>query len=702
MRHIELNNMITQLGEDGFYQLDKDQEAIVEFIKEVKSRSKNFNSVTERMKWMIENDFYEDVYKKYTESQVTHIHNIAYGYNFQFKSFMQAYKFFTDYSLRTNDKKTYLEDFAEHNAIVALHLGKGSTKRAEKRVREMMEQRVQPATPTYLNAGRSRRGEMVSCFLLTMDDSTNSIEYNLTCMAQLSRLGGGVACDLSNLRALSDPIKGVDNAAKGIIGVAKMMEQKFSYYDQMGQRKGSGAAYVNIFHMDSARLLDSKKVNADDNIRLKTLSIGLTVPNKFYNLAKQNEDFYGFSPYDIFENYGLKMSEVDFDLMYDRFLADARIRKKLVMNARDFLNKIAQIQMQSGYPYMFNITNANKKHALKRIGRIIMSNLCTEIMQLQEISIINDYNIEDIIKRDISCNLASLNITNVMLSKMIRESVHGGVDLLTEVSDETNIENAPGIKKANRELHSIGLGAMDLHGWLAKNKIMYDSFEARDFARTFFMMMNFYSIERSMEIAIEKGETFKDFDQSDYADGSYFRKYLVNDYSPKTEVIQAMFEGMPIPTPADWDALMKKVMEHGMYHAYRLTIAPTQSISYVQNATSSVLPIIDLIEIRTYANSKTFYPVPHLRKDNRWYYKSAYETDMKDVIDMVAIIQEHIDQGISTVLFVKQDISTAKLSRYFIYAAEKSLNSLYYTRVKKKDVKAPIGEDNTECIVCAV
>jgi ribonucleoside-diphosphate reductase alpha chain len=694
--------MVTQRGEDGFFQLDKDREAVVEFMKEVESRSMKFNNITERIKWMVENDFYEDVHQKYTEDQVEYIHLIAYSYDFKFKSFMQAYKFYTDYGLKSNDKKTYLESFAEHNAIVALHLGKGRLKKAERLVRSLMEQRYQPATPTYLNAGRSRRGEMVSCFLLTMDDTTNSIEYNLACMAQLSRIGGGVACDLSNLRALSDPIKGLENAAKGIVGVAKQMEQKFSYYDQGGQRKGAGASYVTIFHIDAGRLLDTKKVNADDNIRLKQLSIGLTVPQKFYEIAEADQDFYGFSPYDIQKHYGLRMTDIDFDTMYDALLNDPRIRKELIMNARDFLNKIAQTQMQSGYPYIFNITNANKKHALNRIGRVLMSNLCTEIMQLQEVSVINDYTVEDIIKRDISCNLGSLNITNVMESKKIRESVHEGVDALTVVSAETSINNAPGVRKANEELHSIGLGAMDLHGYLAKNKIMYESFEALDFARTFFMMMNYYSIERSMQLAITMKETFKDFNQSDYADGSYFQKYLVNNYYPKSDKVKALFEGIYIPTPADWKALSYDVMQYGLYHAYRLAIAPTQSISYVQNATSSVLPLVDLIETRTYANSKTFYPAPHLCADNQWFFKSAYNTDMKKVIDMVAVIQEHIDQGISTVLFVQQDISTAKLASYYIYAAQKGLRSLYYTRVKKKDVKAPVGEESTECVACAV
>lgn len=167
------------------------------------------------------------------------------------------------------------------------------------------------------------------------------------------------------------------------------------------------------------------------------------------------------------------------------------------MSARDMLTKIASTQLESGYPYIVNKTNANRVHALKDIGQIKMSNLCTEIFQLQETSEINDYGIEDIIRRDISCNLASLNIVNVMEQRKVKDSVHVGIEALTVVSDLSKIENAPGVQRANRELHSVGLGAMNLNGYLAKNKIAYESAEAREFASTFFMMMNFYSIEKA-------------------------------------------------------------------------------------------------------------------------------------------------------------------------------------------------------------
>ncbi len=281
-----------------------------------------------------------------------------------------------------------------------------------------------------------------------------------------------------------------------------------------------------------------------------------------------------------------------------------------------------------------------------------------------------------------------------MENKALREAVHAGMEALTAVSDMTVIQNAPTVKKANDELHSVGLGAMNLHGFLAKNKIAYESEEAKDFARTFFMMLNYYSIEKSMEIAKERGETFKDFEKSEYAKGTYFEKYETTDFRPSLDKVKKLFEGMHVPTQEDWSNLKEQVQICGLYNAYRLAIAPTQSISYVQNATSSVMPIVSQIESRTYANATTYYPMPFLSKETFWYYKSSYDIDQFKLIDLIAEIQQHVDQGISTILYVNSDISTRELARYYIYAHKKGLKSLYYTRTRKLSVE--------ECVACVV
>ncbi|MED4039859.1 class 1b ribonucleoside-diphosphate reductase subunit alpha (plasmid) [Niallia taxi] len=697
MRHIELNNEVTQLNEKGFFRLEKDKEAVAEFlVSEIEPKLIRFESVAQKFTYMVEKDFYyPQVLDQYSIADIEDITNAVYNYEFKFQSYMAISKFYKDYALKTDDKKNYLETYEDRIIIVALFLGQGDAAKAKKTAIAMIEQRYQPATPTFLNAGRSRRGEMVSCFLLEMDDSLNSIFHNINTSGQLSKIGGGVALNLSKLRARNEQIKGIDNAASGVVPVMKLLEDTFSYANQLGQRKGAGAAYLNIFHWDVVEFLDTKKINADEKSRIQTLSIGLIVENKFFQLAKENKDFYVFAPFSVFKEYGVHLDDMRMDEMYDELVANPNVKKRVAMTAREMITKIAQIQLESGYPYFMNKSNANKAHALKDIGQIKMSNLCTEIFQLQETSEITDYGQEDIIRRDINCNLGSLNIPNVMQpGDVFRDSVHVGIEALTTVSDISDVQNAPSVKKANEELHAIGLGAMNLHGYLSKNRISYESDEARDFTATFFMMMNYYSIEKSMMIAKERNETFKDFDKSEYAKGTYFAKYKEVSYAPKTDKAKQLFEGIYIPTCEDWTELAALVQEYGMYNAYRLAVAPTQSIGYIQNATASVMPVVNQIESRTYANSTTYYPMPYMDETNFWFYKSAFDMNQFKVMDLIAAAQEHVDQGISTILYVNSDVSTKELARYYIYANEIGLKSLYYTRTRNLAID--------ECIACAV
>ena len=678
---------------DGFYDLEKDKEAMNLYLEEVASKTKAFPNELERLSWLVKNDFYFDCFSLYDEHFLKEITAKAYTYDFQFASYTAATKFYQSYALKTNDKKQFLENYEQHMLIVALYLAQGDNYFALELLDTLMKQIYQPATPTMLNAGRSRRGELVSCYLLSLDDSLNSINYNEGVARTLSKYGGGVALNLSRLRARGESIKEVEGCAKGVIPVAKSLEMSFQYADQLGQRPGAGAVYLNVFHADLPEFLDTKKVNADEGLRLATISTGLIVPDKFMELAKKNEPFYMFYPHNVHKYYGVHLDDMNIGEMYDTLVADPRIKKR-EGSARDILNQVAKMQLQSGYPYLMFKDNANKVHALKDIGDIHQSNLCVEIMQLQEVSEIGNYGEEWKIKRDISCNLGSLNIANVMEDKNMYDAVFAAMKALTSVSNMSHIENAPGVVKANDELHSVGLGVMNLHGYLAKNLIAYDSEEAKEFADVFFAALNYHSILASMHIARKTGQTFKDFERSEYANGNYFRKYITTDFLPKNPLVAELFEGMELPTREDWATLAKRVAKHGLYHAYRLAIAPTQSISYVQNATSSVMPIVDLIERRAYGDMETYYPMPFLDEMTAAVYQSAYSIDQMKLIDLISVIQEHVDQGISTILYVNSTTSTRELARLYAYAHHKGLKSLYYTRNKLLSVE--------ECTSCSI
>jgi len=679
---------------DDEYSLHKDKEAVRSyFLNYVNKNTVFFYTLKEKIDYLIENDYYINFYEWYTYEEMERVYDFVMSKKFRFQSFMSAFKFFQSYALRDDSGEKFLERYEDRVVAVALFLGRqDGVEHALQYAEIMINQEYQPATPTFLNAGKKRSGELVSCFLDEIGDNLNGIGYAVDSAMKLSSIGGGVSFNISKIRARGEAIKGVEGRAGGVLPIMKILEDTFSYANQLGQRPGAGAVYLNIFHSDIEEFLDCKKINVDEKVRIKSLSIGIIVPDKFMELAAKDEPCYLIHPHTVMQEYGQYLDELDMDEMYDELISNPRIKKRKI-NARHMLVKIAQTQKESGYPYIFFKENANRHHALNGLGKIKFSNLCTEIMQISEVSDINIYGKEDTIRYGISCNLGSLNIATVMDNKRVKDAVKTAMRSLTVVSDVTDIAMVPSIQKANNELHSVGLGAMNLHGFLAKNFIMYESEEALDFANVFFMMVNFYSLQASMEIARERGKTFKGFEKSAYADGSYFDMYTNKEYHPTTIKVAELFAGIHIPTKEDWAELKAQVAEHGVYHAYRMAIAPNQSTSYIMNATASVMPIVDVIEVREYGDSTTYYPMPYLTNDNYFYFKSAYDMDQMKVLRLISVIQRHVDQGVSTILHTNSKDTTRDLAKYYIYAHKMGLKSLYYTRTRKSTIE--------ECISCS-
>ncbi|MFJ6975835.1 MAG: class 1b ribonucleoside-diphosphate reductase subunit alpha, partial [Ligilactobacillus ruminis] len=557
----------------------------------------------------------------------------------------------------------------------------------------LFHQRFQPATPSFLNAGRKRRGEFVSCFLLQTTDDMNSIGRMINSALQLSRIGGGVGVNLSNLRGRGASIKQIKGAASGVVPVMKLLEDSFSYSNQLGQRQGAGAVYLNIFHPDVLEFLGTKKENADEKIRVKTLSLGLVVPDKFYELARKNEEMCLFEPYTVEKEYHCPFSYVDLTKEYEKMVENPRIEKEKI-SARMLEEEISKLQQESGYPYIVNIDTVNASNPIK--GKIVMSNLCSEILQVQEPSVINDEQEYVKLGRDISCNLGSTNIANLMKAPDFGRSVKTMLKALTEVSDESNIKSVPSVAHGNETAHAIGLGAMGLHSFLAQNKIRYGSKEALEFVSTYFMLLNYWTLVASNEIAIEKKQMFDGFLESGYADGSYFEEYENADSTLHFSKTKELFKGIFIPSAKDWGRLRQNVMRHGLYNQNRLAVAPTGSISYINDTTASLQPIVRVVEERQEKKiGKIYYPAPGLSEETLPYYTSAYDLDMRCVIDTYAAAQKHVDQGLSLTLFMrskpsadlyewkkghKEELTTRDLTILRHYAFRKKIKSIYYVR----------------------
>ena len=709
--YFKLNNEINR-PVDGQIPLNKDKEALAAFFKEnVEPNTLTFATAMDKINYLIENDYLEDEFiKKYRPAFIEQLYQFLDEQHFTFKSFMAAYKFYSQYALKTNDGTAYLERYEDRVAFNALYFADGNEELAMSLADEMIYQRYQPATPSFLNAGRKRRGELVSCFLIQITDDMNAIGRGINSALQLSRIGGGVGITLSNLREAGAPIKGYEGAASGVMPVMKLFEDSFSYSNQLGQRQGAGVVYLNVFHPDIISFLSAKKENADEKIRVKTLSLGAIVPDKFYELTRKNEEMYLFSPYSVEKEYGVPFSYVDITKEYDNLVMNPRIRK-IKIRARDLENEISKLQQESGYPYIINIDTANRSNPID--GKIIMSNLCSEILQVQAPSEINGKQEYELLGTDISCNLGSTNIVNLMDSPDFGKSVRAMTRALTFVTDASDIDVVPSIQNGNALNHTIGLGAMGLHTYFAKNQMEYGSPESLEFTDLYFMLLNYWTLVESNAIAKEKGEVFHNFEKSAYADGSYFTDYIQGDYQPKSEKVKALFEGVFLPTGEDWAALAQTVKETGLYHQNRLAVAPNGSISYINDTSASIHPITRMIEERQEKKiGKIYYPAPYLSNETIGYYKSAYDMDMRKVIDVYATAQKHVDQGMSMTLFMRSDIpeglyewkettkqTTRDLNILRHYAFHKGIKSIYYVRTFTDDAEE-IGSNQCEsCVI---
>ena len=697
-KYLEFNAKVNLLTSDGKLQLEEDKKALQHFFQDrVNPNTVFFHSLAEKTEYMIENGYWDkDTVDQYDFAEFKEVFEKAYSYKFRFKSFVGALKFYTSFACKTSDGERFLERYEDRVAMVALYLARGEVGEALNYVDLIITGKFQPATPTFLNAGRANSGELVSCFLLRIEDNMESIGRSITNSLQLSKRGGGVALLLTNLREEGARIKNTDGIASGVVPVMKQLEDAFSYANQLGARQGAGAVYLNACHPDIMTFLDTKRENADEKIRIKTLSLGVVVPDVVFEKAAKNEDLYLFSPYDVEREYGVAMSDLSITEHYNEFVENSRITKSKV-NARKLLQTIAEVQFESGYPYIMFEDTVNAQHL--NAGRVNMSNLCSEILQGNEPSTFDEANEYNHVGTDISCNLGSLNIANVMSDvENLGFYVSWATQALTVVAEETNLRIVPSIRKGNDVHRSIGLGQMNLAGFLAENHIYYGSEEALDFVNVYFALVKYYALNRSHTNAFKHG-SYKGFENSKFATGEALQEYIDNPPLPQTDKVKELFKDFDF-AKVNWKGLSDGIQRTGLYNKYLTAVPPTGNISYINHATASIHPVTSAVEIRKEGKmGRVYYPQPGLTEDNLKYYQDAYEVGYEKIIDTYAVATKHTDQGLSLTLFFPDTATTRDINKAQIYAWRKGIKTLYYARIRQD---ALLGTEVQGCISCTL
>ena len=1039
--YILLNNKVNMKDKEGNYiNLGLDRQAVKEFfLNNINQNTVFFHSLEEKLDYLVKEGYYDKkVLDKYTMEEIKEVFKLAYDKKIRFRSYTGAVTFYERYAMRTKDNERILERYEDRLSMIALTIGR-NYEEAKEFINILANRQLQGATPIFMNAGKLIGGKLISCFLIEPTDDLEGIGYSQYASMKLSSFGGGVANNLSKLRARGDKIKGVENRSSGVLPVAKIYEDIFSYANQLGARSGAGVVTLNIFHPDIVEFINSKKVNADEKLRLKTLSTAISIPDKFMEILKDNSTkyYYTFSPKDVYDKYNKHLDDMNMTEMYD-ILSNDRDIKKYQLSKLDIIQEIIKSQRESGFSYLTFIDTMNKEHCLSNIGRINQSNLCVapytkiltkeygyieiEKVKNKEVHIWNgeewskvtvkktgenqkllrikqnlghyvdvtpyhkfyiqnkykgeiiekrakdlkvgdkiikynlpndfkesrfnqyanfenayangffsadgtqennykrivlcgikrnlepmfknicksvsyneelnrtningcnvlkdkfyvpkNYNIKsimewlsgyadgdghisltqenkkrlmlystnydflleilyllqelgvystlikkrednriDIIKGkeyvckeifclqinglnylrlvelgfktykldykvnyiiddfrqkksmliyqkiteiveldgvydtycftepkrnmgmfngmllgncqeiaqlntyteqsdkiftkeskwgyDIQCVLSSLNLVNLFECKTDEERknvIISSMKFLSNVSDLSNIEEIPTLKRANEDFHSVGLGMLGLHTLFVKLGIEYESEEAKDLTNLLFSYIRYYSLYSSMLIAKERGK-FKYFEKSDYANGKALEKYYNGtiDLSVKTNKVKEILNKIDIyiPTKEDWKKLNNNIMENGLYNAYQLAIAPNQSSAYIMETSPSVQPVSSEVEVRDYGYLQTIYPMPYLTNENKYLYKSAYDVDQKKMLDLIRVMQEHIDQSISTTINIKSSTSMKEHLGLIIYAWKIGIKSLYYWRTQKQSImadKEPICE----------
>ncbi|MGA7466300.1 MAG: ribonucleotide-diphosphate reductase subunit alpha, partial [Mycobacterium sp.] len=372
--------------------------------------------------------------------------------------------------------------------------------------------------------------------------------------------------------------------------------------------------------------------------------------------------------------------------------------RKTKIKAREFFQTLAELQFESGYPYIMYEDTVNRSNPIE--GKITHSNLCSEILQVSTPSLFNEDLTYAKVGKDISCNLGSLNIAKAMDSPDFAQTIEVSIRALTAVSDQTHIWSVPSIEQGNNDSHAIGLGQMNLHGYLARERILYGSEEGIDFTNIYFYTVLYHALRASNRIAIERGTSFGGFDRSKYKSGEFFDKYTEQAWEPATERVRELFSeaGIRIPTQEDWVRLKESVQQHGIYNQNLQAVPPTGSISYINHSTSSIHPVASKIEIRKEGKiGRVYYPAPYLTNDNLEYYQDAYEIGYEKIIDTYAAATQHVDQGLSLTLFFKDTATTRDVNKAQIYAWRKGIKTLYYIRLRQMALE---GTEVEGCVSC--
>lgn len=601
------------------------------------------------------------------------------------------------YLARDHDRNVY-ELPQERFMIISMHLMKNENSNHRLQlVKEaywaLSHLYMTVATPTLANAGNSF-GQLSSCFIDTVEDSLDGIYLNNWDTARLSKDGGGVGIYYGKVRALGSDIKKFKGNSSGVVPWIRLINDTAVSVDQLGQRQGAIAVYLDIFHKDIMNgFLDLKTNNGDERRKAHDIFTGVCIPDLFMERLQEVDEngrsiglWHTFCPHEVKQIMGWKdengnplgledfYDEKDRKYFTEKYYEAVNhpLLPRKTYRAMDIMARIMISQLETGTPYMFYRDEVNRQNPNKHVVNeghtsIYCSNLCTEIAQnMSATTIINEYEDKDgnliIVRKPgdfVVCNLSSINLAKAVPEQVLERLIRIQVRMLDNVIDLNTIKVGQA-QKTNQKYRAVGLGTFGWHHLLALKGIHWESEEAVQFADKLYEDIAYYAIKSSMELAEEKG-AYSQFSGSEWETGRYFTR---KGYSSER-----------------WVNLQQNVAQNGIRNGWLMAIAPNSSTAKIGGSTDGIDPIYSVEYAEEKKNFKFKVTAPDLDHITYNYYRRVrHELDQVWSIKQNAARQRHVDQGISFNLYVRHDIKAKDLLHLHLEAWKNGLKTTYYVR----------------------
>jgi len=537
-------------------------------------------------------------------------------------------------------------------------------------------------TPTLLNA-RTNFHQLSSCFKFNIDDDLRAIYHSIENMAQVSKYGWGIWVYLWNIRSKWGYIRWVKWAAWGVNPWIKVINDTAVAVNQLWARAWAISVTLDVFHRDIYDFLELQTETWD--IRAKAFDVfpAVTFPDLFMQRVANNENWTLFDPKEIEDKTGKRLQDhfwEDFEKFYVECENNSKLELKDVVNAKELFKTYMKTAVETGMPYAFFRDTVNNVNPNKHAWNVYSTQLCVEICQNTSPSKFIEEKLEDWIVRieykawdSVVCNLASINIAKVNTTEKIKKIIPIAMRLLDNVID-LNFYPIKEAENTAKKYRSVWLWFLWLAEYLAVNKLAYDSKKAREVVDELFEKYAYHTLKSSNKLALERW-TYEVYEWSDWSKWILFWRDE-NWYKNNSKISDK------------WSKLISNIKESGMRFAYHLAPAPNTSSALVVWTTASILPIYKKYFVETNAIAPSVNVAPNLNEENFWYYKEYVNLDMKDVIDMVAVIYKWIDQSVSFEWIINpQNVSPRELYEYYMKAWESKIKTIYYVRSMSLEVK---------------